>query len=175
MRSGKNTKRSTRNLILLILAVLAHLVYFFKSNYVINLTPSMTPGIYRTRELTPISKGDVVIIEVPENVKELMYEREYIKPNISTLLKRVVGVPGDQVKIKDRKLYINGHFEKNINPLDSKGRPLSYREYNKKLKEGEYIVLGDNREKSYDSGYFGSVSKETFISKAKLSLEIKKP
>lgn len=73
-----------------------------------------------------------------------------------TYVKRIIGVPGEFLEIKDGKLVINGkEFESDI----SDDFIFTYNSNKWYLKEGEYFVLGDNREKndSKDSRIFGPI------------------
>ena len=79
-------------------------------------------------------RGDVIVFRFP-----LDTSRDFIK--------RVIGVPGDTVEVKDGKVFING------NPL-VEDYILSTPDYTygpKTVPEGQYFVLGDNRRNSYDS------------------------
>ena len=108
--------------------------------------------IYKIREP---QRGDIVIFKSPSN-KDIDY------------IKRVIGLPGETVMLKDQHFYINGQV------LDE------HYEYNKPvyggtfLQEGveivvpqdHYFVTGDNRPGSADSREFGPVSKYDFIGQA---------
>lgn len=105
-------------------------------------------------------RGDVVVLHPPGDDN-----RDYIK--------RIVGIPGDVVKIWDCKVYIKtseGSFIYEENYL-SEGECTNGGE---KIKEGRsfiiekdyYFVLGDNRDKSMDSRSFGLVEKKRIIGKA---------
>lgn len=181
MRNGKSINRFynniktvfsrfSRNIILVLLTLLLLLMYT-KENYVFNLSPSMTTGIYKKIKIDNISKNDIVMIKIPEVAKGYIYERGYIKPNVTSLLKRVKAIENDSIKIRDRKLYINNEMSKNLSVLDSKGVELPYKEYVKTLEKNEYFLLGDNRDQSFDSGYFGSIRESDIISKAILVFE----
>lgn len=83
-------------------------------------------------------RGDVVVLHSPR------FDRD--------LIKRVIGLPGDEIRIEDSILYINDVMveEEYINgPTDYSG--------SWSVPEGEVFVLGDNRNVSYDSHSYGSV------------------
>lgn len=76
------------------------------------------------------------------------------------ILKRVVGVEGDHIEIKDGKLYINGNIDTlfpDTNYLDETLDVV--------VPENSYFLMGDNRNFSEDSRYFGAVNKSEIIYK----------
>lgn len=83
------------------------------------------------------------------------------------LIKRVIGLPGDNVEIKNNKLYINGkeyeelYLSKDLNYVDFKLKDLGYN----KIPEDMYLVLGDNREISLDSRKIGLIKRKDIIGK----------
>jgi len=105
---------------------------------------------YRFR---PPQRGEVVIFNPPDRSTE-----NYIK--------RIIGLPGDQIEIKEGNIYVNK--EKLIEPyLNSIDKTLvSQKEgYTTVLKDNEYFVMGDNRSHSRDSREIGSIPKQNVVSK----------
>ena len=103
--------------------------------------------------LIPIKKpkrGDIVVFKFPEDPKK-------------DFIKRVVGVAGDVVEIKDKQVFINGKPENHphgvhtdphvipgrLQPRDNLG-PIT-------IPADSLFVLGDNRDHSYDSRFWGFV------------------
>ncbi len=79
-------------------------------------------------------RGDVIVFKFP-----LDPSRDFIK--------RVIGVPGDTVQVKDAKVFING--SPLVEPYELSAPNYTYGP--KTVPPGEYFVLGDNRNNSYDS------------------------
>jgi|YNPMSStandDraft_1061717.scaffolds.fasta_scaffold39393_2 signal peptidase I len=95
-----------------------------------------------------VKRGDIIVFHFPANPSE-----DYIK--------RVIGLPGDQVQIRENKVYINGQELRE----DYIAAPVMY--------DGEWLVppdslfvLGDNRNQSSDSHSWGFVPMENVIGKA---------
>ncbi len=75
------------------------------------------------------------------------------------IIKRVIGMPGEEITCEDGNIFINGKKIK-----DSYGYGKTENFYYK-VPKNEYYVLGDNRENSMDSRYFGSFNKKTILGK----------
>ena len=75
------------------------------------------------------------------------------------LIKRVIGLPGEKIEVKNNKLYINGKYIKQ-NFKYKKTEDFSY-----KIPKGKYFVMGDNRTNSLDSRYFGAFKQKQIIGK----------
>ena len=95
-------------------------------------------------------RGDVIVFEYPEDPSK-------------DFIKRVIGTPGDVIEEKDKKVYVNG--QPYVNPHEvHKENDLIPREQNPrdnfgpvKVPAGSYFVMGDNRDRSYDSRFWGFV------------------
>ncbi|MEO6728815.1 MAG: signal peptidase I [Candidatus Dojkabacteria bacterium] len=103
-------------------------------------------------------RGDVVVVE---------------KPGVVALIKRIVGMPGETLKIFEGKVYINGkELQESYLPegtITSQGTFLKENvEVN--IPEGNYFVMGDNRRVSSDSRYIGLI--ETDWLQGKIFLRI---
>ncbi len=131
---------------------------------------SMEPVLYNGQEIlmnrilyriSMPKRGDVVVF-LPNGNKNSHY---YVK--------RVVGLPGETVQIRDGNVYIDGmmlaeddSFDKIVDPGIARNELL--------LASDEFFVLGDNRNSSEDSrsGNIGAVKKDTIIGKAWFHLAI---
>lgn len=148
------------------LLVLGIIFYKLQGDYGFNLSPSMEKGVYKKEQPINIQKGDILVLNIPENAKEYIHGRGYLPKYIDKLLKRVVAVEGDIIEFKEDKVFLNGNFLKGRKFKDSSGLPLPKLEGKFTLKENEYFVLGD-AEDSFDSIYFGEIRKEIILNIAK--------
>ncbi len=132
----------------------------------------------------PPERGDVVIFKTPSD-----HKTDYIK--------RVIGLPGDRLQMKAGRLYINGHIvpRNKLGEEDwlTESGWQHYTKYEETLPNGvkhfiyeltdeqpfdntevwtipekHYFMMGDNRDNSQDSRYFGLVPEELLEGKARL-------
>jgi signal peptidase I len=105
-----------------------------------------------------VHRGDVVVFVYPEDPTK-------------DFIKRVVGIPGDTVAIRQGMLYLNGsevdapytRFE--VPPSDRSTSPRDSLEP-LKLQPGQYFMMGDNRDRSYDSRFWGPATRDAIEGRA---------
>ena len=107
--------------------------------------------IYRDRQP---QRGDIIIFDPPQTLREQNYTEVFIK--------RIVGLPNEKVEIKEGKIYINDRVLVENTNLESP----NYRWGPEIVPKNSYFVLGDSRNNSYDSHYWGYVPRELIIGKA---------
>jgi signal peptidase I len=98
-----------------------------------------------------IRRGDVVVFKYPDDP-----ERDFIK--------RVIGLPGETLELRSKKVYVNGqaldepyvHF---LEPASASQEVTSFDVRERygpvRVPEGQFFVMGDNRDNSQDSRYWG--------------------
>jgi signal peptidase I len=101
-----------------------------------------------------VNRGDVVVFERPPNEPD---------NGIKDLIKRVVGLPGETVEVRNCKVLING------NQLDEPyvkqwTRTCTFAP--KTVGDNEVFVMGDNRDDSQDSRFFGPISQDLIVGRA---------
>lgn len=105
--------------------------------------------VYR---LEPIERGDIVVFRYPRD------------PSLS-FIKRVIGVPGDHIRIDDGQVYVNGKpLEEDYLFPPFVDREQSFSET--VLPPNKYFVMGDHRNMSDDSRDFGALDRGYIYGKA---------
>lgn len=125
-----------------------------------SMIPTLIQGDYFMAEMldgeSPLERGTIAVLRYPDDE-----ERYYVK--------RIIGLPGETLEIIDRVVYIDGRpleepyarFIQNISqPVRDVFWPIT-------LGQGEYIVVGDNRQASYDSRWIGPIKRERILGRAK--------
>ena len=127
---------------------------------------------------TDVKRGDIIVFKFPPDPRQM-----YVK--------RVMGVPGDRIKISGKKVTLNGKtltepYTQHIDPAEMPyrdsfpetpvGVPYEYMERVNEMMthvkdgemvvpEGRYFAMGDNRDNSLDSRYWGFVPRENIMGK----------
>ncbi len=158
-----------------VISVLALAVPSFVSlpkKLIYNASASAPIGFYWIDQ-EPILRGDYVLVSVPERVRDLVEERQYLPPDVP-LVKRVVGVEGDRICRENRLIMINGSVESVALRRDSEGRKLPIWSGCKTLGRNDIFLLQDHP-LSFDGRYFGPVDRRLIIGRAtKLRFPLRK-
>jgi len=99
-------------------------------------------------------RGDIVVFSPTDTLKKQNFKDAFIK--------RLIGLPGDKVEVKGERVYVNDQPIQEIY-LDEKP---NYNFGPVTVPPNQYLVLGDNRNNSYDSHYWGFVPRDRIIGKA---------
>ena len=99
--------------------------------------------------------GDILILYKLSKIKRFDVIVLHETDDDEKIIKRVIGMPGDTVAIKDGEIYIN---DKKIEDKYAYGMTSDYDRIT--LKSDEYFTLGDNRLISKDSRYFGPIKEK---------------
>ena len=150
--------------------IIVIIILLFLMLYVVSVTQvvgsSMSPTL-KDEEVLILNKFQYRFFDIKRgDIVSLDYE------DTKYLIKRIIGLPGETVKIVNNQLYINDkiyeeeYLANDLNYDDFSLTDLGY----SKIPEDMYLVLGDNRENSLDSREIGLIKKEDI--NGKISLRI---
>ncbi|MDM9382071.1 signal peptidase I [Chlorogloeopsis sp. ULAP01] len=115
-------------------------------------------------------RGDIVVFSPTKELQEEQYQDAFIK--------RIVGLPGERIEIRNGKVYINnqplqenqylGSSQRTVTDVCTSGPQPPFLSKPVTIPPDSYLVLGDNRGSSYDSRCWGVVPRENIIGRAVL-------
>lgn len=136
-----------------------HIRKYLQSFYLpsVSMEPTLLRGDYITADTrwartSEPRRGDIVIYESPKEEGRL-------------LIKRVMGLPGERISLRDRVLYINGAPLRDDPGVYREPRHSSMSIESLEIPQGHYFVLGDNRGKSFDSRTHGPIPRSALHAK----------
>jgi signal peptidase I len=143
----------------------------------VNKVPFAQGGLWsRLMPYRDIQRGDIVVFHYPVDPSQ-------------HFVKRVIGLPGDHIRLRSNKVYVNGKLQTEPYVIHQAGYPDPYRDnfpanldYSGQIDrrwrttlpkyisggelvvpEGQYFVMGDNRDVSVDSRYWGLVPRQNMV------------
>lgn len=150
------------------------LINLFLNNFIVfNKTESLQKGIYFIIPYNKknLKREDIVYFKMPRKLEKLIHERKYTEKSCHYLLKKIGGLPGDNIEKKENILYINSQKIGKIYLEDSLGRPLpQIKDF--VVNEGKFIPIGINQN-SFDGRYYGEIPIELIKKKAFLLIPLK--
>jgi signal peptidase I len=145
------------------LVVTALIIFFIRPTVVYG--PSMEPSYY-DREYLLISKAYVYAKGIDHS--DVVVFKTHLKMDSGgekNLIKRVIGIQGDRIEIKDGSVYVND--QKIIENYTDESQTIDFGTSKWVVGEGEIFVLGDNRDNSKDSRFeeVGLIKKSAVMGK----------
>jgi len=143
------------------------MVMVYANGYRINLTSSMFKGIYQIQHTTNIKRDDLVSVCLPTKIAKYAHSREYLANGSCSngyvpIIKQILAVPNDKVIMNTNGIEVNGkYFNYKQEQADHLNRPLNPKNINKHI-DG-YLLIGTTSNNSWDSRYFGEVSRQDII------------
>jgi signal peptidase I len=111
------------------------------------MEPTFKDGerLIAVRNIDRLERGQIIVFRYPLDVSR-------------SFLKRIVGLPGEEIAIRDGRVFIDGR--EIDEPYVSAGNRSADTRAPLAIPDGEYFVLGDNRRNSADSRHWGTVKRE---------------
>lgn len=148
-------------------AILIFFIKYFGYGFTYQATISMPKGIYLTFPAKNIKYDDIVIFYPPKIAAEFLAKQHWA-PNSGVLMKKVIGMPDDFVCNQNHAIAINGKKLGLLHDFYAPGKKMPHELFCGKLANNQYMLLSTFIDRSYDGRYFGPVTQDQIIAKAKL-------
>lgn len=177
----EKTKSKTRELVESLL--IAALIALFVRSFVIqafripssSMEPTLLIGdhllVNRLSYVAKVPFTDILLFDFGQPKRGDVIVFRYPEDRSKDFIKRVIGIPGDTLEIRDKTIYINGKKAEDNHAFFadrlSRGRdPQKDNLAPIKVPEGSYFVMGDNRDRSLDSRFWGYVRHDDLVGRA---------
>ncbi|MBN9241216.1 MAG: S26 family signal peptidase [Mesorhizobium sp.] len=137
----------------------------FPTKLVWNASASTPIGLYSIAPSDGFEVTDLVAVRAPEPLAAFMVARGYIGQGVP-LMKRVAGVPGQQVCRRDHVITVDGVPMGDALDRDHLGRSLPVWHGCRRIAEGELFLMNWSVRDSLDGRYFGPLPTNTVIGRA---------
>lgn len=132
---------------------------------VYNASDSAPVGWYRISPANSLAPGDLVLADLPSEVRSLAAQRGYLPANVP-LLKTVAAMAPQRVCVQGSQVRIDGVLVARHLRWDRQGRALPTWQACRRLVGDELFLLSSSNPTSFDSRYFGPVSVDAVIGRA---------
>ena len=127
-----------------------------------SMYPTLKPGdrIVVEKVTKSVQPGDIIVFSRPP-------AEDCGGPPVPDLVKRVIGLPGDTVEVRNDKVYLNGKVlpEPWLPAATDESNPYTANYGPVTVPAGDYFVMGDNRTRSCDSRMWGPVKGSSIVGK----------
>lgn len=167
-RSRSRQRVTYAGLLALIAAGLLWFAFYAtaRTHLFLTTTESMQPGLYWLQPGERVERGEIAIACVPARFAQWALRFGVLKSDrrcdgVEPVIKRVVAVAGDRIRLTARGVFVNGSFELESQRRRSfRGRPIPAVATDRfQLRPNEVLLLGDFRSGSYDGRYFGATAR----------------
>jgi len=149
--------------VIIVTPTLVHLYWPTHPVLRLNTSPSMPRGLYLQRHVETIRYGMRVLIQLPQALETFMVQRGYLAAPMP-ITKTVEGMPGEEVCVTEAGVHVQDRrLDEPLATVDSQGRALPQWLGCHVLGTKEYFVVNREDAHSFDSRYFGPVTRDQIV------------